>query len=260
MMALKLTIFMAIAAIAICDESLISKEDMTKMSKDALLSALQKAQSHNTNLSQQLEKTKKEVASLSYEDDMPSAADETKRKQKEVTQKKAEKAKRTAKRAAKMKKSTKLSDILMEHGAQFLALKAAKRTRNSGSVKQQKAVMLAATKGARAGAVGPLRKVMHHAAVAAVKKSRAAAKGKDYGRSHMRKLSVAAAKTAVNNLIKEQDVLIAKAAKKWSDAAIKKFPPSVQLAKSGKPNKFTAPPTIHLLMQPPTADDVVPEN
>merc|ERR1711907_62316 len=248
-MALKLTIFMAIAAVAICDESLISKEDMTKMSKDQLVSALQEAQSHNTKLSKKLSHAKKEIASLSYEDDFPTAAEEAKRKHKEL-----------AKKAALKKKTEKLSDILMDHGAKFLAFKAAKKTQSAGSVKQEKAVMLAATKGGRAGAVGPLRKVIHSAAVAAVKKARAAAKGKDYSKRKMRKISVAAAKKAVNLLLKEQDVLIAKAAKKWADAAIKKYPPTVHLAKSNKPNKFTAPPTIHLLETPPTADDVVPEN
>jgi len=259
-MALKLTIFMAIAAVAICDESLISKEDMTKMSKDQLVSALQEAQSHNTKLSKKLSHAKKEIASLSYEDDFPTAAEEAKRKHKELAKKAALKKKSDAKRAAKMKKTEKLSDILMDHGAKFLAFKAAKKTQSAGSVKQEKAVMLAATKGGRAGAVGPLRKVIHSAAVAAVKKARAAAKGKDYSKRKMRKISVAAAKKAVNLMLKEQDVLIAKAAKKWADAAIKKFPPTVHLAKSNKPNKFTAPPTIHLLETPPTADDVVPEN
>merc|ERR1712072_651499 len=233
--ALKLTIFMAIAAVALCDESLISKEDMTKMSKDELVSALQKAQSHNADMSKQLKKEKKEVASLSYEEDTPTKQEESKRKANEKAKKLAVKKAHAAKRAAKM-------------------------TQNSGSVKQQKAVMLAATKGGRAGAVGPLKKVVHEAAVAAVKKARAAAKGKDYGKHKMRKISVDAAKAAVHKLLKEQEALIEKAAKKWTDAAIKKFPPSVQLAKAGKPNKFTAPPTIHLLMQPPSADDVVPEN
>merc|ERR1711990_172210 len=234
-MALKLTIFMAIAAVAICDESLISKEDMTKMSKDQLVSALQEAQSHNTKLGKKLSHAKKEIASLSYEDDFPTAAEDAKRKHKESAKKAALKKKSAAKRAAKMKKTEKLSDILMDHGAKFLAFKAAKKTQSAGSVKQEKAVMLAATKGGRAGAVGPLRKVMHNAAVAAAKK-------------------------AVNLMLKEQDALIAKAAKKWADAAIKKFPPPIHLAKSNKPNKFTAPPTIHLLETPPTADDVVPEN
>merc|ERR1712188_244721 len=233
-MALKLTIFMAIAAVAICDESLISKEDMTKMSKDQLVSALQEAQSHNTKLSKKLSHAKKEIASLSYEDDFPTAAEEAKRKHKELAKKAALKKKSDAKRAAKMKKTEKLSDILMDHGAKFLAFKAAKKTQSAGSVKQEKAVMLAATKGGRAGAVGPLRKVIHSAAGAA-------AKGKDYSKRKMRKISVAAAKKAVNLMLKEQDVLIAKAAKKWADAAIKKYPPTVHLAKSNKPNKFTAP-------------------
>merc|ERR1712093_617361 len=200
-MALKLTIVMAIAAVAICDESLISKDDMTKMSKEQLVSALQKAQSHNADISKQLMKEKKEVANLSYEEDEPTDMEETKRKSSEKSKKAATKKAHAAKRAAKMKKTTKLSDILMDHGAKYLAFIAAKQNKNSGSVKQQKATIL-----------------------------------------------------------KEQEALIEKAAKKWTDAAIKKFPPSVQLAKAGKPNKFTAPPTIHLLMQPPSADDVVPEN
>jgi len=257
---LKLTIVMAIAAVAMCDESLISKEDMTKMSKDELVTALQKAQSHNADVSKKLASAKKEIASLSYEEDEPTEDEEAKRKKNEKAKKLAVKKASAAKRAARMKKTTKLSDVIMEHGAKFLAFKAAKENMNAGSVQQNKAVMHAAMKGGRAGAAGPLRKVVHNAAVTAVKKARAAAKGKDYSKHKMRKISVDAAKVAVNKILKEQDALVQKAAKKYTDAAIKKYPPAVQLAKSGKPNKFTAPPTIHLLMAPPTPDDVVPEN
>merc|ERR1712072_727912 len=88
-MALKLTIVMAIAAVAICDESLISKDDMTKMSKEQLVSALQKAQSHNADISKQLMKEKKEVANLSYEEDEPTDMEETKRKSSEKSKKAA---------------------------------------------------------------------------------------------------------------------------------------------------------------------------
>ena len=51
-------------------------------------------------------------------------------------------------------------------------------------------------------------------------------------------------------------------AQKWLKQAVKKFPPSAQLADDTKPNHFTAPPTAHLsLMQLNDAvDSIVPEN
>ena len=77
--------------------------------------------------------------------------EEQARKAHEVSEKKAEQKKEEAKKAAKLNKKQKLSDVLMEHGAKYMALKAAKKTAGDGSIKQKQAVLLAAKKGARAG-------------------------------------------------------------------------------------------------------------
>jgi len=206
--------------------------------------------------------------------------DEKQRESREKASKDAEKKKEADKKAAKLKEKTKLSDILMDHGAKFLAMKAAKDTVDAGSTKQKAAVLQAAKKGARAGAVGPLRKVARAAAVAAVKQARADAKkaGK-HNKSEVRKLATSAAKEAVNELLQEQDKRVDEVVKKWSKKAIKKFPPSVYLDDDDdKPNNFVAPPSIHLTMddsqaagqvqqmqadaskQSSSPDAVVPEN
>merc|ERR1719506_2975127 len=113
------------------------------------------------------------------------------------------KKKHDQKKKAKLAKKEKLSDILMDHGAKYLSMKAAKEHKDEHSDKQMKKVLEAARKGGRAGAVKPLKKVVRAAAVAAVKKSRAEAKknGK-HNKDEIRKLSVAAAKTAVKALLK----------------------------------------------------------
>merc|ERR1711977_218561 len=117
--------------------------------------------------------------------------------------------------------------------------------------KQMKKVLAAARKGGRAGAVGPLKKVARAAAVAAVKKTRAALKkSKKHTSKHkLRSLCLEAAKTAVRNVLKEQDALIEKAAKKWAHVAIAKYPPAIVVSSHPeKPNHFTAPPMIHLTL------------
>merc|ERR1712096_341359 len=90
--------------------------------------------------------------------------------------------------------------------------------------------MKAAIKGGRAGAVRPLKKVVRSAAVAAVKAARnAARKSGKHGKHTLRKISMAAAKKAVEKVLADQDALIKKAAAKWTKTAIKKFPPSILL-------------------------------
>merc|ERR1711918_186398 len=139
------------------------------------------------------------------------------------------------------------------------AMKAAKKNADSGDVKQKKAVMAAAKKGGRAGAVGPLTKVIRAAAVAEIKKSRAESKKKGIHDKHaLRKLSVAAAKAVVNKMMKEQDEQLEKIAKKWTAHAVEKFPPSAVLADEDDdtPNNFVAPPSIHLSLGGAAAGDV----
>merc|ERR1711898_63927 len=145
----------------------------------------------------------------------------------------------------------KLSDILMDHGAKYLSMKAAKEHKDEHSDKQMKKVLAAARKGGRAGAVGPLKKVARAAAVAAVKKTRAQLKKskKHHSKRKLRSLCLEAAKNAVKKVLKEQDALIEKAAKKWAHVAIGKYPPAIVVSSHPeKPNLFTAPPMIHLTL------------
>merc|ERR1712093_573200 len=67
------------------------------------------------------------------------------------------------------------------------------------------------------------------------------------GKHKLRTACLEAAKTAVRNVLKEQDALIEKAAKKWAHVAIAKYPPAIVVSSHPeKPNHFTAPPMIHL--------------
>merc|ERR1711881_742046 len=155
------------------------------------------------------------------------------------------------KKKAKLAKKEKLSDILMDHGAKYLSMKAAKEHKDEHSDKQMKKVLAAARKGGRAGAVGPLKKVARAAAVAAVKKTRAQLKKskKHHSKRKLRSLCLEAAKNAVKKVLKEQDALIEKAAKKWAHVAIAKYPPAIVVSSHPeKPNHFTAPPMIHLTL------------
>merc|ERR1711959_836612 len=167
----------------------------------------------------------------------------------EAKHKAIEKKKAAAKKKAKLAKKEKLSDILMDHGAKYLALKAAKEHKDEHSDKQKAKVLKAARKGGRAGAVGPLRKVARAAAVAAVKKTRAdlKKKHKHFNKHKMHHHCLNAAKKAVKAVLKEQDALIEKAAQKWAKVAIKKYPAAIAVSEHpDKPNVFTAPPMVHL--------------
>merc|ERR1711881_586204 len=69
----------------------------------------------------------------------------------------------------------------------------------------------------------------------------------------VRKLCLEAAKDAVRKVLKEQDALIEKAAKKWATVAIQKYPPAIVVSSHPeKPNHFTAPPMIHLTLGGPS--------
>merc|ERR1711998_295596 len=157
----------------------------------------------------------------------PLKFNEKEREAQEKKTKDAEKKADEAKRAAKLKKKEKLSDILMAHGAEFLAMKAAKDNADAGDKKQKDEVTKAAKSGARAGAVGPLRKVARAAAVAAVKKSRAEAKkDKRNDKAKIREITTAAAQVAVKKLLAEQEELVEKTVKTVTAKAIKKYPPA----------------------------------
>merc|ERR1711970_1040512 len=147
------------------------------------------------------------------------------REQNEAKHKALEKKKAAAKKKAKLAKKEKLSDILMDHGAKYLAFKAAKEHKDEHSDKQKKKTL------------------------AAVKKTRADLKKskKHYSKHKMRHHCLNAAKKAVKAVLKEQDALIEKAAQKWVKVAIKKYPAAIAVSEHpDKPNVFVAPPMVHL--------------
>merc|ERR1711881_703939 len=228
-----------------------SKGEVDKMSKEDLVSALMKIQKASGRTRSELESARKQIRDLHNQiaKPKPQHFDEKHREMRESSHKAAMKKKHDDKKRAKLAKKEKLSDILMDHGAKFMAMHAAKNHKDEHSDKQMKKVLAAAKKGGRAGAVGPLKKVARAAAVAAVKKTRAALKkSKKHTSKHkLRTACLEAAKTAVRNVLKEQDALIEKAAKKWAHVAIAKYPPAIVVSSPPeKPNHFTAPPMIHL--------------
>merc|ERR1712072_1285195 len=116
---------------------------------------------------------------------------------------------------------------------------------------QMDKVMHFAKVGGRAGAVKPLHKAARTLAVQAVKKARRAIKAakKKVPHKKMRKVCMQAAKKAVNKLLADQDALVLKHAKKWADKSVDKYPPRIIRARDDdKPNHFTAPPSVHLLL------------
>merc|ERR1711934_1118768 len=279
MAAMRMTVAVALlaclAAVVVASTDAMAVDDTKTMSRADLIAALKNSRKMVAQTQHKLRMQGKKIHNLNDELDAVTDEDEYEgnRKANEKDVKAKQKKKADAKKAKKMKKE-KLSDLIMENAAKFLAFKAAKKTANKGSVVQKKAILEAARKGGRAGAAGPLKKVVRADAIAAVKKARAAAKkaGKT-GKHTIRKIALKAAKDAVNKLIKEQDDLIEAAAQKFLKEAVKKHPPSAFLAEDDdKPNHFTAPPGIHLSMEDaapaqvepikdekPSADAIVPE-
>merc|ERR1712054_472317 len=239
-------VFVALALLVVValGEETYSKSEVSKMSKDELMSALMKTQKASLRTRSELESARKQIRTLHT---------------KMTGRKVAKFSERTREvNEAKLAKKEKLSDILMDHGAKFLAFKAAKEYKDEHSDKQRKKVLAAARKGGRAGSVGPLRKVARAAAVAAVKKTRASLKkkGKHLSKHKLRHLCLNAAKTAVKAVLKEQDALIAEAAHKWLKLATKKYPAAILVSEHpNKPNVFKAPPMVHLSLNgaPPAA-------
>merc|ERR1711871_417664 len=222
-------LLLAVAFVGLTLVVAASEEELSAMSKEDLIKALQTTRTELTS-------TKAHLKHVTHSLDKIYARrkeEEQARKAHEVSEKKAEQKK-----------------------------KAAKKTAGDGSIKQKQAVLLAAKKGARAGAVGPLKKVARAAAAKAVKNSRAEARKKGTTKkSKLRKVTRAAARAAVAAILTAQDKKVEQVAQKWLKKAVAKFPPSVQLADDTKPNHFTAPPTAHLslLQKHAEADVVVPE-
>jgi len=222
--------------------------------------ALMKTQKASLRTRSELESARKQIRTLHSKmtGRKVTKFSEKNREVNEAKHKAQEKKAAAAKKKAKLAKKEKLSDILMDHGAKFLAFKAAKEYKDEHSDKQRKKVLAAARKGGRAGSVGPLRKVARAAAVAAVKKTRASLKkkGKHLSKHKLRHLCLNAAKVAVKAVLKEQDTLIEKAAQKWLKVATKKYPAAILVSEHpNKPNVFKAPPMVHLSLNgaPPAA-------
>merc|ERR1712196_593230 len=257
----RVVIFVALAllvVVAVCDET-YDKAKAESMSKEHLVSALIKSQTKRASTRSKLESARKQILDLQAKLRKGNASnrphmDEKTREANELKHKAEEKKKSEKKKEAKLAKKEKLSDILMEHGAKYMAFKMAKKYKHNKSDKQHAKVIAAARKGGRAGAVGPIRKVARAAAVAAVKKA-----GKHIGKHKLRRMCVNAAKKAVKKLLKEQDDLVEKTAKKWTKLAIKKYPPLIMVSEHpDRPNHFVAPPMIHLSMDAPPAPEVKP--
>merc|ERR1711988_719970 len=219
---------LALLVVVALGEETYSKSEVSKMSKDELMSALMKTQKASLRTRSELESARKQIRTLHTKMTGRKVAkfSERTREVNEAKHKRQEKKAAAAKKKAKLAKKEKLSDILMDHGAKFLAFKAAKEYKDEHSDKQSKKVLAAARRGGRAGSVGPLRKV---ARVAAVKKTRASLKkkGKHLSKHKLRHLCLNAAKSAVKAVLKEQDALIAKAAHKWLKLATKKYPAAI---------------------------------
>merc|ERR1712216_1067882 len=156
----RVVIFVALAllvVVAVCDET-YDKAKADKLSKEELVTALIKSQTVRKATRSKLESARKQIIDLQNKmRPKPQKFNEKTREAKEL------------KREAKLAKKEKLSDILMDHGAKYLALKTAKRFKRTKSDKQKRKTIAAARKGGRAGAVGPIRKVARATAVAAVK-------------------------------------------------------------------------------------------
>jgi len=224
----------------------VEQQDLAIMTKEELIEMMNKKQNNaDAQLADAKDKIKRLESQLS--EYTGETFDETSRATREKGQKAAAKKKEEAKSAKKIQKAEKLENVLMHHGAVFLAEIAAKKTADKGSIEQKKAVEAAAKKGARAGAAGPLKKVTRSEAVKAVKDARKAAKKARKSKKEVRKLAVEAAKKVVQAILQKQDKLVESNMKSWVDAAIKKYPPSAILAEDDDtPNVFTAPPGIHL--------------
>merc|ERR1719230_2492157 len=136
----------------------VEERDLAIMTKEELIEMMTKKQNiADAKLADADDKIKRLESQLS--EYTGETFDEASRATREKTHKAATKKKEAAKSAKKIKKAEKLENVLMHHGAVFLAEIAAKKTADKGSIDQKKAVEAAAKKGARAGAAGPLKKV-----------------------------------------------------------------------------------------------------
>jgi len=248
----------AFAVAAVVSEDSTATDNLAEMSKEQLIHALTKSRNSVRKAEDKLDTAHERIKELKTQLEEATGEKTFSEKQREAHERKvkddAKKAEQ-AKRAARLKQKAKMSDVLMEHGSEYLAMKTAKALSDKDGATQEAAVLKAARKGARAGAVGPLKKVVRAAAVAAVKKARKEAlKKKITGKSEIRKITSEAAKKAVNKILADQDKMVEKTAQKFLKAAQDKYPAALELADEDDdtPNDFTAPPSIHLSL---TDDD-----
>jgi hypothetical protein len=261
-----------VLGVALSDD--VSEEKMSTMSKEELIAQLSSTQKEAALTRSQLSTANNRITDLHariQHQQEGAALNEKQRVAAEKHKKYQVKQEEAKKRAQKLKKKQKLEDVLMEHTARFVAMKTAKKFANKDAKTQKTHVMKAALDAARAGAVGPLRKVARAEVAAAVKKARKDSKaaGKD-GKHYLHKMSMIAAKSVFKQIMKKQNDLVSKTVDKVTKEAFAKYPASFELAEDDAPQHFTAPPSIHIGLlddtegeQPaskPKADDIVPEH
>jgi len=238
--------FLAVLAVTAVmgSDDLMAGEKLLSMTREELIKEVTKVRKERDSSNIQSAELERQLTKATGE----KAFNEEAREANEKRMKKKEKDQSEAKKEALIQKKEKLSDILMEHGATFLAFKAAKKFKNKGSTVQKQKVLQAAKKGARAGAVGPLKKVARDAAVKAVKTARAKAKKDNITKKkEIHVLTKQAATAALKKLLDDQDELVEKCVQKVTAIALKKYKPTIFLAEhEDGPNNFAAPPMIHL--------------
>merc|ERR1711907_462528 len=208
----------------------VTEQHMSEMSRSELVAQLSATQKEAALTRSQLAAANDRISAMEIalqQQHEGAAVTEKQRGVAERNKKAGEKKKEAKRRALRLKKKQKLEDVLMEHAASFVAMKTAKKFSRKDTETQKTAVMKATLKAARAGAVGPLRKVARAIVAAAVKKAR-------------------------------------KEDKKVGKKAMAKYPAAMEL-ETDEPAKFTAPPSIHIgllddeqeLLQDPST--IVPE-
>merc|ERR1712046_237294 len=239
----------------------VTEQHMSEMSRSELAAQLSATQKEAGLTRSQLAAANDRISAMEIalqQQHEGSVVTEKQRVVAERNKKAGEKKKEAKRRALRLKKKQKLEDVLMEHAASYVAMKTAKKFSRKDTETQKTAVMKATLKAARAGAVGPLRKVARTVVAAAGKKA-----GKN-DKHTLHKMSMIAAKAAFSKVMKRQNAQVTKTVDKVAKKAMAKYPAAMQL-ETDEPAKFTAPPSIHIgllddeqeLLQDPSS--IVPE-
>merc|ERR1711907_534335 len=227
----------------------VTEQHMSEMSRSELVAQLSATQKEAALTRSQLAAANDRISAMEIalqQQHEGAVLTEKQRVVAERNKKAGEKKKEAKRRALRLKKKQKLEDVLMEHAASFVAMKTAKKFSHKDTETQKTAVMKATLKAARAGAVGPLRKVARTVVAAAVKKARKEGiKAGKNDKHTLRKMSMIAAKAAFSKVMKRQNAQVTKTVDKVAKKAMAKYPAAMQL-ETDEPAKFTAPPSIHI--------------